>query len=530
MVATAHPWMQRVKGWPGMVLAALVLFALRIAYLIWICPYDLVPDEAQYWDWSRRLDWSYYSKGPAVAWLIAASVHFFGISEWPVRLPAALASCAASLLVARFTLAASRGNARAGWFAFLLFNLIPVFQGTAQFMTTDGLYYVCWLAAAFLGWVIAGRREPSLLLFLSLGSIIGFGMLCKYTILLILPGILLYLLRQDGYSRLKQIQALTAVLGGLILFSLPVFIWNAQRGWPTLAHLIGATRLPGGDIPAHASWSYNPIWTLAYFAYPLAILTPPAAILLFQTIREAFKPGNAQTELRRITSYALHTALPVVTFYLLITSRTDVKLNWPVAGFTVGLVPLAYYLAMQYNTNATSRRLWRWTVGMGLVSLLVVTLGKYPLAAINGAEVLGFKISTQPILKRVTGFKELANSVDAAAKELAEDTGRQPFLIASTYGRAALLAFYGQGHPRVCSADSYMGGRESSYDYFADTDLANPQLLGRPAILLGNEQWVWEKALYFQVIERSRHPGRVYFAYEYRGPWREPHTRLTPNK
>lgn len=511
-----------------MVLAALALLVLRMAYLIWICPYDLVPDEAQYWDWSRRPDWSYYSKGPAVAWLIAASVHFLGISEWAVRLPAALASCAASLLVARFTLAVSGGHAKAGWFAFLLFNLIPVFQGTAQFMTTDGLYYVCWLAAAFLGWVMAGQRPPSIFLFFLLGSFIGFGMLCKYTILLILPGILVYLLRQDGYFRLKQLQRLIAVLGGIILFSLPIFIWNSQRGWPTLSHLIGATRLPGGDLPAHTGGFYNPVWTLAYFAYPLAILAPPAAILLFRTMREAFKPENAQTDLRRITVYALYTALPVLTFYLLISSRTDVKLNWPVAGFTVLLVPMACYLAMKHESDGTSRRLWRWTVGIGLMSLLVVTLGKFPLTTINGAEFLGFKINTQPVLKRVTGFKELANSVDAAAKELAADTGREPFLIASTYGRAALLAFYGKGHPRVCSADSYMGGRESSYDYFRDTDLANPQLLGRPAILLGNEQWVWEKALYFQVIERSRYPGRVYFAYEYRGPWREPHTRVTP--
>lgn len=528
MVAAAHPWMQRVKGWPGMALAALILLALRMAYLIWICPYDLAPDEAQYWDWSRRLDWSYYSKGPAVAWLIAASVHFLGISEWAVRLPAALASCAASLLVARFALAASGGQAKAGWFAFLLLNLIPVFQGTAQFMTTDGLYYVCWLAAAFLGWVMAEQRSPSIPRFFLLGSIIGFGMLCKYTILLILPGILIYLLRQGRYSLLQQIQALLAVLGGIVLLSLPVLIWNAQRGWPTLAHLIGATGLPGGDVPTHTGASYNPVWTLAYFAYPVAILAPPAAILLFRTMREAFKPENAQTDLRRIASFALYTALPVLSFYLLITLRTDVKLNWPVAGFTVLLVPLACYLAMNHESDASSRRLWRWTVGIGLLSLLVVTLGKYPLATINGVQFRGIKINTQPILKRVTGFKELAKSVDAAAKELAEDTGRKPFFIASTYGRAALLAFYGKDRPRVYSADSYMGGRESSYDYFADTDLASPQLLGRPAILLGNEQWVWEKALYFHVIERSRYPGRVYFAYEYRGPWREPHTRLTP--
>ena len=36
-------------------------------------PLDLAGDEAHYWDWSRRLDLSYYSKGPLVALIIRAS-------------------------------------------------------------------------------------------------------------------------------------------------------------------------------------------------------------------------------------------------------------------------------------------------------------------------------------------------------------------------------------------------------------------------------------------------------------------------
>jgi len=508
-----------------MMLAAMALLFLRIAYLIWLCPYDLVPDEAQYWDWSRRLDWSYYSKGPAVAWLIAASVNFFGISEWAVRLPAALASFAASLVLSRFALSVSGGNLRAGWFALLLFNLIPVLQGTAQFMTTDSPYYLCWITTAFIGWLMAKRKSPSTAWFFLLGSLIGIGMLCKYTILLILPGLLLYLFRHGVFSGRQQLAALLAVLTGIILFSMPIYIWNMQRDWPTIAHLIGATRLPGGDAPAHEGWPYNPLWTLSYLLFPLAILAPPAAFLLYRATREAFQPQHDQTDFRNSLLYALYTAVPILVFYLLVTSRTDVKLNWPVAGFTVFLIPLACFLATHYPADAITRKLWHWTVGIGLVSLLFIAMGKFPIAAINGTRILGYRISTQPILKRISGFKEVVNGVERASAALAKTTGQEPFYIASTYGRAALLAFYAKGHPHVCSADSYMGGRESSYDYFPDTNLGNPELLGRPAILLDNEKWVWEKALYFQLIERSHYKGRIYYAYEYRGPWREPHTK-----
>src|SRR5437764_14889915 len=69
------------RVWPWRLLAAaliLVSSALHVAYLIHDCPLDLAPDEAHYWDWSRHLDWSYYSKGPLVALLIRASCELLG--------------------------------------------------------------------------------------------------------------------------------------------------------------------------------------------------------------------------------------------------------------------------------------------------------------------------------------------------------------------------------------------------------------------------------------------------------------------
>ena len=50
----------------------------RIVYLGWYSALNLVPDEAHYWDWSRQLDWSYYSKGPLIALLIRGSCELFG--------------------------------------------------------------------------------------------------------------------------------------------------------------------------------------------------------------------------------------------------------------------------------------------------------------------------------------------------------------------------------------------------------------------------------------------------------------------
>src|SRR3954451_10740911 len=99
--------------WLWRCLAALFIFgsaALHVAYLAHDCPIDLACDEAHYWDWSRHLDWSYYSKGPLVAYLIRAgclvggpwSEQYTGSLMPAARLPAVV--CGALLLVSLYLL------------------------------------------------------------------------------------------------------------------------------------------------------------------------------------------------------------------------------------------------------------------------------------------------------------------------------------------------------------------------------------------------------------------------------------------
>src|ERR1051325_4997905 len=47
---------------------------LNVAYLFNHCPIDLTGDEAHYWEWSRHLDYGYYSKPPGIAWVIAGAL------------------------------------------------------------------------------------------------------------------------------------------------------------------------------------------------------------------------------------------------------------------------------------------------------------------------------------------------------------------------------------------------------------------------------------------------------------------------
>src|SRR3954462_3694345 len=103
----------RQPDWVCRVLAATLVLAAacgHLAYLALDCPLDLSPDEAHYWDWSRHLDWSYYSKGPLVALLVRLSC--WSLGPWAtaltgnemlaVRLPAVV--CGSLLLVSVYVL------------------------------------------------------------------------------------------------------------------------------------------------------------------------------------------------------------------------------------------------------------------------------------------------------------------------------------------------------------------------------------------------------------------------------------------
>ena len=63
----------------------LAVKAILLVFAILYASIGIGPDEAQYWTWSRHLDWGYYSKPPGIAWEIALGTFFFGNTELGVR-------------------------------------------------------------------------------------------------------------------------------------------------------------------------------------------------------------------------------------------------------------------------------------------------------------------------------------------------------------------------------------------------------------------------------------------------------------
>lgn len=240
-----------MKNRSPLLVLLLVLLGLT-AWRAWVVLHvhaGLQVDEAQYWYWSRHLDWGYFSKPPGIAALIALSTACFGDGLLGVK---ALAMLCYPLIAwvlygwVREVLADLQPEvppasspaqpARAGVLAALLFIGSPVAGLLGLAVTTDALLLLAWSLAAWSLWRVwrEGRWRDWLLL----GLWVGLGLLSKYTMGAFAVSALGFLLtaprtQPRGVSVWRGLPV--SVLLALACIA-PNLLWNAQHGWPTLTH------------------------------------------------------------------------------------------------------------------------------------------------------------------------------------------------------------------------------------------------------------------------------------------------------
>ncbi len=168
------PEQRRLTVILGLILASMAAFR---AYYIIFGPLDLSPDETHYWEWTRHPSLSYYSKGPMVAWLITIGTAIFGNTEFGVRAPAIVLSLLSSLLL--YILGRDMYDQKTGFFAAVLFQIIPLYSAYGIIMTIDPPFIFFWLLALYQMRRIL--KNDTVINWALLGMIIGTGMLAKYT-------------------------------------------------------------------------------------------------------------------------------------------------------------------------------------------------------------------------------------------------------------------------------------------------------------------------------------------------------------
>ncbi|GIW80784.1 MAG: hypothetical protein KatS3mg105_2591 [Gemmatales bacterium] len=492
------------KRWRYRLIAAtlIVLSAgLHLAYLAAHFAFDLAPDEAHYWDWSRRLDWSYYSKGPLVAYLIRAGIEVAGpISRqltqtdmWAVRLPAVL--CGSLLLLSLYVLTVQvtkREKLALGVVAIAL--TLPLVAAGSSLMTIDAPYTCIWGWALVLGYQAAIRRSPWA--WPALGLLLGLGMLAKYTMLLWLPSFGLFLLTSRRHRPLLSSFAFWAMVFIAFVCCLPILIWNAQHDWVTFRHV-------GGQAGVTENGGIRWLGPLNYLGTQFAVLLG-FWFVVWVAAMLAYRPGWDQDEGRQYLWWLSMTTFAV--FCLFSFKNGGGQANWPVTAYLAGLVLTANWIADRWQ-----RRVIRTSVfaaaatGLLLIFCMHFTVALQPLLA---------RISGKPSAKhpfplrrfdptcRIRGWRFLANEVDRVRQQLREE-GIEPVLVASGWNLPGEIGFYCQGQPQVYSFGLVFGDRWSQYDLWRPNPLFDPEYFaGKTFVLIGPSHPCLGEA--FDHVEPSR--------------------------
>lgn len=520
-MGAAPPDPDRTLWWDPIARRASMVWALIIALLavrvVWqlVSPYTLIEDEAHYWEWSRHLAWSYYSKGPGVAWVIWASTQALGDTEFAVRLPAAIATLLGTIAVVRTTWVLF-GDRRLAFISAVLYNGIPGFAVAAMLMTIDAPYIACWAWASHFALVamLRGRKRA----WLGFGAMVAIGFLFKYTILLLIPSVLLALwVTRNKRERVSGVWVSLGMLVSLIGL-IPVGIWNAQHDWVTVRHLLGHLGVAGGDTANTAAGreAWTIVWLLEYIGLQVLVGGPILGLGFFAWLN-ASKRADERSLLVVRTCVAM--ALPLLVFYLLVALKTQTEGNWAMAAFVTLIPPAAWCVRDGVaRVDHVIKSLWGVAVFV-LVAGLLLFPGAPKLARVPG-------IGPLIPMYRMTGLREHASDAQRVLDQLRARTGQEPFVITNHYGRASLLAFYLPGHPTVYCSSAHIGGRKTQYDVWEHTDLSDPgtlgALLGRPALLLGGPEHHWDAA--FDTIEdigqlesEPKEQGTSYTGFGFRG-------------
>lgn len=407
----------------------------------------LVPDEANYWQWSRYPALGYHDHPPMIAWTIWLATRIFGQTEFAVRLPTvlglALTSSYLCLLAARWF------SCRCALHVALLMQGVLLFNGAALIATPDGLLLPCWAAACYHGGMALSNRSPGH--WLMTGLWFGLGLLSKYTMLLFLPSLFFCMLAVPSFR--KQLASVWPWFGLVLGFSLftPVLIWNRNNGWATFRHVL----YQGGVDDSK-------MFTLRYvgdfLGEQLLLISP----LLFILLLTAWLGRTAYRRLgREDSAFLIWMSATTFAIFFLLSFHVRIYGNWPAAGYLSGMVLLAaLYSPGRAGTRPKSTRLW--TVALVLAYLMTIPVlvqAVYP--------ALPLSIKLDRIARETTGWDELGVEVDKVVKGMPRPDNT--FIFGLRYQQASELAFYMPGQPRTVSINTWT--RPNVYDYWFDDSM-----------------------------------------------------------
>lgn len=438
------------------------LIAIRILFIAF-APLDLSPDEAYYWDWSRHLDWGYYSKPPLIAWVIALGTQIFGNSTTGVRLPAAILATMSTLPI--YLMGRRFFGAKSGFFAALSMALAPGSCVLAFAMTIDAPLIFFWAWAMYLTWLALEKNEGNdrgtiCWWWVASGVFTGLGILSKQTMLAFPPFVFLFLILEPDYrKRLFTPWPYLALVISLVMLG-PVLWWNHRHGWITLEHTAHHFE-PGTQsffifLKTLPEFILSQIGLISPVTWILSVMI--SGYILFAALKRYISKKDGGVRMPSSTLYLATLSAAPIALTMLLSLKQRVNGNWPAPFYLASSVLLGGWAAGALNLTPgidRFRRLFKpgLMLGMFMCAILYITPWATGISGLDKGRI--------DLTAGLKGWRELGATVGEIAKNLSD---KDAFLIGTKRQIASELAFYVPGRPRVYRWAGEHGEIKSQYE------------------------------------------------------------------
>jgi 4-amino-4-deoxy-L-arabinose transferase-like glycosyltransferase len=438
----------RPQVMPSLGLAVVILGLLTAIRLVGLkfSVVDLFFDEAQYWAWSRELDFGYFSKPPLLAWTIALAERVCGSSEACIRAPAPILYFGTSLVV--YAIARELYDGRVAFYAALSTALATGCVFSSRIISTDVPLLFFWALAllAYVKLLRGGGVRWTVLL----GIAIGLGLLAKYAMIYILLGVALAAILDADARRLALSPRFWLALAIAAIVVAPNIIWNLNHDLATFRHT--GDNIEGGGL------AFSPGKGFEFLAAQFGVFGPVVfAVLLYAIARI----GSA--EMGRADRLMLAFAIPPLALVTAVGFVTRALANWAAPTFIAATIVVIAILVR--------REAWKWLTAS-------LAIGVVAQAALLAGDAVATKVTIPgvrdgDVYRRTLGWRSLGEQTGEWARRAGART-----IVAEDRQEEASLIYYWRDQPEPVLAWPRRAEPEHHFDLTrALTDAAAQPIL-----------------------------------------------------
>jgi len=397
--------------------------AITIFRLIYINLFPIIPDEAYYWQWARHLDFGYYEQGPILAIVIFIFTLFTKINTlFTIRLGAVVLSLLTMILsvLTYKKLFPGKNNDKGSFFNLLFMNSAIIYSAGAVLMMHDTVM-IFFFALFIYEMLIIFDKPDNYMRWAFAGIILGFGVMSKYTLLIIYPSLIIFLILSKFDRKYIRGPLILSVFFLLSLF--PVIYWNITHNFASINFILTLNQA-GPKINFNFKYFFEflggQLVVVSVFLVPFFILS-----LVKNIKNRGFNPHYM------ISCFFI---IPMICF-MIMSLKSRIEANWPAFLF----YPLFFIATNYLLSDIKYSRIKHIIYTAGFISLIVIYI-QIVMPFIPFSE-------KADISKKFYGYKQLAEKLQPIYDKY-KDKG-VVFFTARHYQVASALAFYLPGQPNV---------------------------------------------------------------------------------